>query len=50
MEKCLKCGTTEAIVHSGVDAFYMGVVSQIEKICYECANLTINKDVIEVSQ
>jgi hypothetical protein len=47
MAKCLKCGTTEAIVHSGTDAFLMGVITQVERICYDCANLTINKDVVE---
>lgn len=36
--KCEKCGTTEGIVMSGVDAFVLGCMEQIEKICYSCAN------------
>lgn len=36
--KCINCGTTEGIVYSGVDAFVLGVMDRIEKICYDCAN------------
>lgn len=38
MNKCEKCGTTEGIVHSGVDALMLQVLDRIEKICYDCAN------------
>lgn len=33
---CEKCGTTEGIVYSGVDAFCLGV--KTERVCYPCAN------------
>ena len=46
--KCLKCGNTDSVVYSGVDAFCLGVTSQVEKICYPCAGLTANKDVVDV--
>jgi hypothetical protein len=46
--KCLKCGNTDSVVYSGVDAFCLGVTSQVEKICYPCAGLTVNKDVVDV--
>jgi hypothetical protein len=45
--KCLKCGNTDSVVYSGVDAFCLGVISQVEKICYPCAGMTANKDVKE---
>lgn len=38
MNKCLTCGTQENIVYSGVDSLMLGVMDQIEKICYPCAN------------
>jgi hypothetical protein len=38
MAKCNKCGTSDNIVHSGTDAFVLGVIDQVEKICYDCAN------------
>ena len=46
--KCLKCGNTDSVVYSGTDAFLLGVITQVEKICYECAVLTVNKDVVDV--
>ena len=38
--KCFKCGTTQDgnIVHSGVDAFLLGVIDKVGRICYTCAN------------
>lgn len=47
MAKCLKCDTTEEIVYSGTDAFLLGVITQVERICYTCANKAINKDVVK---
>jgi hypothetical protein len=38
MNKCETCGTTEGLVYSGVNAFILGVMDRIEKICYDCAN------------
>ncbi len=38
MAKCLVCGTHEGIVFSGVDAFLLECMEQIERICYDCAN------------
>lgn len=35
--KCEVCGSTENIVHSGVDALIMGCMEQIQRICYLCA-------------
>ena len=37
--KCFKCGTTQDgnIVHSGVDAFLLGVLDKVGKVCYDCA-------------
>jgi hypothetical protein len=46
--KCLKCGNTDSVVYSGTDAFLLGVITQVEKICYPCAGLTVNKDVVDV--
>jgi hypothetical protein len=39
--KCVDCGTEQDgnLVHSGVDAFVLGVMEHIHKICYECARL-----------
>ena len=38
--KCFKCGTTQDgnIVHSGVDAFLLGVIDKVGQVCYTCAN------------
>lgn len=40
MKKCYKCGTEQDgnIVHSGVDAFVLGVGEFVGRICYDCAN------------
>jgi len=38
MAKCNKCNTQDNIVHSGVDALLLGVLDQIEQVCYACAN------------
>ena len=46
--KCLKCGNTDSVVYSGTDAFLLGVITQVEKICYPCAGQTVNKDVVDV--
>jgi hypothetical protein len=46
--KCLKCDNTDSVVYSGTDAFLLGVITQVEKICYPCAGLTVNKDVVDV--
>ena len=35
---CTDCGTEENIVYSGVDAFVLGVIDLVERICYTCAN------------
>ena len=38
--KCTDCGTTQEgnIVYSGTDAFVLGVIDLVERICYDCAN------------
>lgn len=41
--KCEQCGfegdtETNGIVYSGVDAFILGVMDKVERICYSCAN------------
>lgn len=36
MVHCVDCGTTSNIVHSGVDAFLLGIAPQT--FCYDCAN------------
>jgi hypothetical protein len=46
--KCLKCGNTDSVIYSGTDAFLLGVITQVEKICYPCAGQTVNKDVVDV--
>lgn len=33
---CEKCGTKNKIVHSGIDAFLLGV--DVATMCYECAS------------
>jgi hypothetical protein len=38
MNKCMTCGKADGLVYSGVDAFILGVMDRIEKICYDCAN------------
>ncbi len=38
MNTCSACNTTENIVHSGVDAFALGVMDRVGQICYECAH------------
>lgn len=43
MTKCYKCETSENIVFSGVDAFLLGVMDKIEKVCYPCA-ATANRE------
>jgi hypothetical protein len=35
---CVDCGSSEQIVYSGTDAFCLGVIELVEKICYPCAN------------
>ena len=36
LNTCDNCGTNEDIVHSGVDAFVLGVT--VGQSCYTCAN------------
>lgn len=43
MAKCNKCNTESNIVHSGVDALLLGVLDQIEQVCYDCANSRAGK-------
>lgn len=38
-ELCTDCGTKENIVYSGVDAFVLGVIDLVERICYTCARV-----------
>jgi hypothetical protein len=40
---CFKCGTNDNIVYSGTDAFCLGVIEHVERICYDCAN-KVNKE------
>jgi hypothetical protein len=35
---CVDCNSSEQIVFSGTDAFVLGVIDLVEKICYPCAN------------
>lgn len=35
---CKYCNTEESIVHSGTDAFMLGCLGDLHKICYKCAN------------
>ncbi len=37
-ETCTRCSTTKEIVHSGTDGIYLGVLDELHKICYPCAN------------
>lgn len=39
--KCVDCGSEQDgnLVHSGVDAFVLGVIDLVGRICYECARL-----------
>jgi hypothetical protein len=39
--KCVDCGTEQDgnLVHSGVDAFVLGVIDLVGRICYECARV-----------
>ncbi len=43
MNKCYRCGTEQQgnIVHSGVDAFLLGALDKVGKICYDCARLEL---------
>jgi len=38
MNTCTICGTTEAIVHSGIDAMLLECLDRVGEICYPCAN------------
>lgn len=38
MPRCIVCNTTEAIVHSGVDALLLRSTKMVSKICYPCGN------------
>jgi len=36
---CGRCGKNDSgIVHSGTDGIYLGVLDELHKICYNCAN------------
>lgn len=37
MSECKKCLTEHNIVHSGTDAVMLGVIDQVEQVCYDCA-------------
>lgn len=37
MNECKHCLTEDNIVHSGTDAVMLGVVVDVEHICYDCA-------------
>lgn len=39
---CKYCNTEENIVHSGTDAFVLGCLDNLYKICYDCANARQN--------
>lgn len=43
MPRCKECGTSHQIIHSGVDAFMLGVPELVEQICYDCAITLRNK-------
>ena len=34
--KCEQCNS-EAVIYSGVDAFALGVMDKVGRICYSCA-------------
>ena len=35
---CKYCNTEKNLVHSGTDAFVLGCLDDLHKICYKCAN------------
>ena len=35
--ECELCDSPE-VIYSGTDAFMLGVIDKVEKICYTCAN------------
>ena len=35
---CKYCNTEESIVHRGTDAFMLGCLDDLHKICDKCAN------------
>jgi len=41
--KCEKCGDEDNVVMSGVDAFILECMEQIERICYPCANAQLKE-------
>jgi len=43
MSTCVFCGTTNKIVHSGVDAMLLECMDRIGSICYDCANSNLEK-------
>lgn len=45
-DNCENCGTHQNIVYSGTDAFMLGVLDKLEKICYDCANDERNQNVL----
>ena len=38
VKMCKYCNTEEKIVHSGTDAFVLGCLNDLHKICYKCAS------------
>ena len=43
MNKCVDCNTDNNIVHSGVDAFALGVMDLVGSVCYGCANTRLQE-------
>lgn len=43
MARCVECNTDKGIVYSGTDAFMLGVLDLLEKVCYDCALTIRNK-------
>lgn len=41
---CKYCNTEEKIVHSGTDAFVLGCLNDLYKICYDCAKNGMNNN------
>lgn len=36
---CERCNRNDSgIVHSGTDGIFLGVLNELHKICYDCAN------------
>lgn len=44
---CGRCGTTEKIVHSGVDGLWFGLLDELHNVCYDCGNKHLDKSLKE---